>query len=405
MFSATRTNVSAEKILVNTSFDGEKGGFTPKKQQNVVVKRGSLHPACKSQQVFSTDKEVYSAFELPNQIVFFAWNGFSRITDGKEEKIGSLQFTNPVYLHCQKQNALILSQKGEYTAMYTEEGVSTICNVGMESLALCKERVVGVADNKVYFSDVDDFSSWNEITLPEKVCAVTQLQEDVLLFGKDVLRLNFGKDVADTTVETVCRNVGIPFAQTLCAVGNSVVYLTANGLMKFKNSSVTKLAEAFADNAEAQATVLGGKYVVCCNTEEQKGVLLETDCETGQSVVIGKADFVTANGDRLLFGMDGKVCTFGEEKADAFWQSYPQSFGNAAAKKHLRKLTVDAVGSVEVHLIGEIDKKVFRMQCKNPQTVHLQGTFHKLTLEILTFGNAVVHSVGVLAEIFQLGEV
>lgn len=167
--------------------------------------------------------------------------------------------------------------------MYTEEGVSTICNVGMESLALCKERVVGVADNKVYFSDVDDFSRWNEITLPEKVCAVTQLQEDVLLFGKDVLRLNFGKDVADTTVETVCRNVGIPFAQTLCAVGNSVVYLTANGLMKFKNSSVTKLAEAFADNAEAQATVLAESTLFVATPRNKRAFCWKRTAKRGKA--------------------------------------------------------------------------------------------------------------------------
>lgn len=379
-----------------------KGVVTQEKSRNAVVKDGCLTAA--KGVVALNETDVFAAFECALGTLLCKNDGVYLKTADALKKIHTCVFASPSFLYAAKQKKLLVSEKGKGTFVFDGENFQQVFEKGFSTLALCKERVFG-ADGALYFCERDDFSSWNGKLQLSQPVAVTE-SGDLWAVGNDLFKIDFSDCLQNTKVIPVYKNVGKVYEKTISVFGNKMFFLTDGGLMCYSANKTEKIAEDVnfsAENFCAVGQVYRGKYFLSASEKGgSNDLLLCVDCKSCKTLCVWdvKADFLTSC-DRLLWTHNGKLFTFGDGFADVFWQSKSFDFGNAYAKKYLRKLLVDTEYPLDVHVVTEKDRKIYRFDGSSfPQQLNICGYFCKLRLELFSQGATKVNDVCVLAQTY-----
>ncbi len=396
-FERRAAAVKSETKTVYADFSDKTNvkAFVEKTSKNAVVKYGKLCSSRKTAEV--SDRKVTSAYALPYGTLLF---------DGKKGVVGTKEFTStlvdPVYVYCKNTDTLVVSQKGIGTYLLAED-FKKASNLGFTSLTFFKERVFGVTEGKVYFTQTADFTDWQGyIQLPEDVVAVTSANDAVYAVGNGIFKIQFDAAEENTKITQLCRNVGKVFCRTVATLGNSIVFLTEKALCKFSSGKLQTIHKGeYGDNQNAVAAVYQNRYYLNCTEEERGAALLEYDDDLQLVSAYEGVNFLTA-GTKLLFGSGGKALQFEDSPAELFWQSEICRFGSPYGKKHFRKLLISTKNNADVHLITENERRIYHIfGSPVPQKINICGAFYGCTVEI--YGcDAEISEIGVQAVTYEV---
>ena len=388
--SADFTNSSANALVEDCS-------------KNAQVVNGELR-SVRAFKTHLTLPNILAGYEFPDDSgVFCVWNGIYRQrTPRMYQTISDTVFSQPSFLYCKMLNCVLISQPNVGTFCYAgddSEMVST--DFGFYSMAFCKEHAFGVVDDSLHFSNRANVRLWcGKIQLPARVVAVVEYGDDLVVLGNDIFKVEFSDDLKNTKVTCLCRDVGTVFPRTVQNVKGKLIFLTNRGLCCFSQGKLTRLCEdiSFAtDNPKAVSTQLDGYWLLFDNSDGERR-LLNIDSNGQRIIYETRAVYVYGSYGKIIV-VDKIRQVFGDEPAKLYWKSKECDFGNRFEQKYLRKLHVETLNSIDVHLITEHERRIYHVK-GGKHTIRLTGTFGKLVVEVHATEETSVKNLSITAQCY-----
>ncbi len=367
------------------------------KSFNARCERGSLV----AENSLQLQQNAYAYFPCGNFSLIFNDSGVYSVCGNVRKRVGEVVAAAPAFLFVQPlQLAVISCEDGTFTCDGGE--FEKISDIHFCKMAFSHERIFGVSDGVLYFTARDDFSTWKTVNLAN-VSSVCVMQ-DVFAVGNDVVKVDFSDSEVDAKILPLFRGVGAVQARSVAVWGNKIFFVTANELKRYSYNRCKTLSSNFTFE-NAFGAVVGGTYYVTATCGDKKCVVC-LDCETEKITGVLPLSAYCISGDDLpYFGTESGVYAFGEGFSDLFWQSPSVHFG-VSGKKYLRKLVVDTVFPLEVHVVTDRECKIYRFDgAPYVQSIGINGWFGKMRLKLLGQGQAKINKVAVTCQTYGEGVV
>jgi len=291
-----------------------------------------------------------------------------------------------------------------------------IVKENLMSIAVANERLIVLHDNgsKVWFGKYgehylymrEDVQS-DYVTLPTPCDALISVSSNaVYALGKTCYKITFGADLTDIKVEKTAQGLGNVLARTVCALENTIVFATSNGLCRLDNGKVKRILNGFeiSDGITYRAKVWRGYYVLLSRRNDgSTAYVFDVGKETCAGVLYDNlADIYQSDGCSFTVFCDGSFCR--ENKTEFYPARFIRSqidFGTNACK-FLRRLNVKTKCGVDVYITdNECKRRYFVKGSKNMQSIPLTGKGCEFTVEIRSQGETEITCFELTAETYK----
>lgn len=401
-------NVRAAEVCASFANASAANSLTEQTSLNAKVdKNGALF--CAPARKILVDATVFGAADIFPAGTLVCCTSEKTICKPKSGSSVSYEhvFSSPTFLFCLKNGSLIVSQSDDQTAIYRSKTWSKVADFGFDSMALFNERVFGAdGSNVVRFSACDDPTDFSgTITFPCRIYAVTVCRDELFAVGDDIFRIEFDDETPKTKVAAVCSDVGKIFGKTVRSVANVIFFLSTAGLFYYKNGAIKQIAlnvETSSADSQACASTTADRYWVSFAPAGKTSpeIVAEIDAATFAPVCYHEisTDYLSG-GDRLIFNVNSRPCTFADGNTNFVWKSSPYDFGSQS-KKQLRNIFVRTSAALDVTLTTDEKTQTFAFDGSDAlQLRRIRGSFRSLSAELRSTGGATVSQFGVTAEV------
>lgn len=313
---------------------------------------------------------------------------------------------------------------GPTTSLYVVENSPL-----MSSMCLHYERVFATVDGEtsaLWFSDSMDPTNWNvsseeagyiqfhdELGKANKVISFNNYLYVFRDFG--ITKVTAFAEQSTFAVNNIYFSSNAIYPQTVSVCGDSVFFMTSDGLYVFDGASVKKLSLGFEgifdgiDNSRAIADYHKNCYYLICNTNIDgaptksgyNNSLIRVDVTSGEMSMLYGYDFVSLSAIRdgklekliviirdsddmnkiLELTEDGKVLGNATKK---IWQSAYTDLGYPDRKKHIRALYIQSETDCTVTLTSETSSAVVNVYGGDKPKrypLNLSGVMVKIKIE------------------------
>ncbi len=281
-------------------------------------------------------------------------------------------------------------------------------HTGTPALISCVEyydKLFGIAKtnlNQLIYTTIKNLNEWTEAKstkidfMDEKgfFTTLVSFKDYVYLFREyGITRLSVFSSKDDYSYTHLYTSTSKIFEKSVCVCGDSIFFMTRNGLYSFNGSSVTKRCSDYddyfknLDNTNCRSACLNGKYYFatkckfdddekmgCENGEYVNNVLFEIDIHTFALNVYRGVDV------RDMVAIDNpymcKLCacfyneykqhlgqlefngkTFNDVNKKS-WKSYSTDLNCYGKRKKIKKIVLKTIGNIQLEIVSDEETKI-----------------------------------------------
>lgn len=278
----------------------------------------------------------------------------------------------------------------------------------MDSLAVAGERIFGVYDSTLYFSNVSENfsdSAMQTVKLPSRCTALAAYGGVLYILGKTCYKLVPSAENTDIKFSALYDGLADVLPDTVAVVGEKVVFATANGLYYIANGKVKRVFDGVAsvlrlDNMRAYA--LDNYYVALCTLSNGAKTALMLDVNNGKTagVLADVADIIKYRNMVLAVKTDGIIYRLDDTYADTVRFERAVDF-DFSGPKFLRKMVIKTKFPAEVYITADNVTRLYKVRGKRGiQTLPVSGCGNSFTVKISSSGETAVDVLELIAETY-----
>ncbi len=305
------------------------------------------------------------------------------------------------FANCQKvafalhkaTNTLAISH-GQVGTYLVANGVATkVCDISFASLAFCHDRLWGLKEGNLYFSNAVDFATLldNYIQLPAKSVALSVAQ-NLFVVGEDICKVFPDGEEGYIKIVTVATNVNVTLPDTVATWDNKV-YFVANGRLNCYYGNVKEVYSLPFD--VTKGVIFQGNYFACGSgivsislSDKKMVAMYNVNC---QDIFAGEELLVVIN-------KKGYECS--SKATPSYWKSQRVDFGSGATK-YLSRLNIQTEWDIDLHVLADSHRIYHLKGSNNAQSIAIGGYGKNIRIELFADGKVNVSFLQLTARVYE----
>ncbi len=404
------------KYKINFDLTVDNGDFLD--CENVAVKNGTLFSACAFRELYRNFKSFTLAASSGKTLYYHTDMTLCRFRNTSETILNERQpITGSSSVTYRGKTLISLFGLGTYAL--TDISCHKLTNFAFDSFAVAGERVFGLKNNKVYFSETGECvltEKSDYVELPTVCRSLAFAGETMYVLGATCYTLTADADSVKFKIKKACQAPDNINAYSVKAVGTDVLFAADTGIYRLRQNRVVKILdglEKFLDMEWVCAETYENRYVLCCPAQDfvtprmRKALVLDTDkgkvteifCDGAYSFTVYNENLTVSTETNALLTLS----PFIDNSSEIKWKKSEITLGSGG-KKFLRAVTVQTDNPIELYVSNGKETRLLRVEGKKSvQTLPVSGAGERFTVTLKARGRTRVSLLEFTADAY-LGE-